>query len=378
MNLCLSFIIGCSGFLLTTSVLAQEKDCSDILQIYYAYYDIEDDLKFRSTLREIIIKDDEKIQSEARSLDVFSEAVIPIADFIANVSGSGSYSDEEITWIRDKYKYSTEAAVSKDEFRKIVLRVASKGYKEMIDAWKSCGKKGVVTKIDMNNTEWRKFTFSAKWTNPFGVSNPGVTEFLVDGATCVGESFKKRSFGPITWNRTLPSEFASVTCTRKDSSGVIITLNTDKNGGRGIEMLEAILPQPPQPTIPDPPTLIKYQPLYAGMRPNCNQGIVASHEGHANCENRPIGFSIEKGPAAQKLLYLGTTPERNAGIISTKSNYGGGASKEWGYTISEEYKMEGSEALYVVKNCGVHDGEVSDRSGHRGCETDKIGWTFKP
>ena len=121
-----------------------------------------------------------------------------------------------------------------------------------------------------------------------------------------------------------------------------------------------------------------------GQTPGCNAGIVSNHEGHLNCVNTPIGFTIKEGPAAQQRLFLGILPGVNAGAITTKpsgelSLLGGvrpPGTQDYGYTIREDFKLPGSVALFVVVGCGKNDGEVTTNPYHKNCKTIEIGYTL--
>ena len=102
----------------------------------------------------------------------------------------------------------------------------------------------------------------------------------------------------------------------------------------------------------------RFNTLYVGQTPNCNAGIVTNNASHLGCVNLPLGYTIKAGAAAQQLLYLGVTPNVNAGAITTKRNFRGGATRVWGYTMKNTNRLSGSTQLYVVVGCGNNAGEV--------------------
>jgi hypothetical protein len=133
------------------------------------------------------------------------------------------------------------------------------------------------------------------------------------------------------------------------------------------------------------PKMERLNPLFVGQTPGCNAGIVSNHEGHLNCVNTPIGFTTKEGPAAEQRLFLGIVPGVNAGVITTKPAGGvelalGGVippgTRDYGYTIKEDFKLPESVALYVVIGCGKNDGEVTTNQYHKNCKTIPIGYTL--
>ncbi len=119
-----------------------------------------------------------------------------------------------------------------------------------------------------------------------------------------------------------------------------------------------------------------FNTLFEGQTPGCNENVVTNHQGHLNCANTPIGFTIKGGPAAQQQLFLGVVPNVNAGAITTKPGFRGGVTQNWGYTLKDDAKIPGSVRLYVVEGCGYYDGEVTTNPNHNNCPTTSIGWTY--
>ncbi len=122
-----------------------------------------------------------------------------------------------------------------------------------------------------------------------------------------------------------------------------------------------------------------YNVLYEGRTASKNAGTVGSHAGHLGGINKFIGYTVRengKDVNVHTKLYEGQAGE-NAGYISTKSDFRNGYTVEWGYTVQNERK--GTTQLFVVKGCGIHDGEVTTNPNHFNCDTTSpIGWTYLP
>lgn len=166
-------------------------------------------------------------------------------------------------------------------------------------------------------------------------------------------------------------------CVRQDRRAVSVVVTADFNPrGGGTLTLPRIPAAARLPAPPPAPTPEKANTLFVGQTLNCNAAIVTNHQGHLNCVNTPLGYTIKAGPAAMQMLYLGIDPNVNAGVISVKPSFRGGRTQDWGYTIRQQYKLPGSAQIFAVVGCGANDGEVTTNANHKNCPTTPIGWIY--
>lgn len=245
---------------------------------------------------------------------------------------------------------------------------------KQVEGWVECIRHsgGGAVLIIASNPNPRSFPLRVTFLPPTGVGQ-STMELSLDG-------------GLIDGRRSLVQKFVGkssrsyIVKPKQKSTEVVIAANI---AGLSDDLTVDLKPRPKvklenkqEETKTTLPVVEAFNPLFVGRTPHCNAAIVTNHQGHLNCVNVPIGFTIKSGPAAQQLLYLGVVGNVNAGAITTNERFRGGDTKEWGYTMREERKLPGSVPLYVVVGCGNDDGEVTTNSNHKNCQTNMIGWAY--
>lgn len=245
---------------------------------------------------------------------------------------------------------------------------------KQVEGWVSCiqASGGGAVLIVANNPNPKSFPLRVTFLPPNGVGQ-ATMELSLDGGLIDGRRSLEQKF-------VGKSSRSYIVKPKQKTTEVVIAANI---AGLSDDLTIDLKPRPrvkvektQEETKTTPPVVEAFNPLFVGLTPNCNAAIVTNHQGHLNCVNAPIGFTIKSGPAAQQLLYLGVVGNVNAGAITTNERFRGGDTKEWGYTMREERKLPGSVPLYVVVGCGNNDGEVTTNAGHKNCQTNPIGWAY--
>lgn len=139
---------------------------------------------------------------------------------------------------------------------------------------------------------------------------------------------------------------------------------------RGAEPLPGALSSRGAVTGPERDTILY---LTRSTQPECPTGMVSTGHGHMNCEATPIGFTVKPG-RSQILtpLYVGVVPGVNSGMVTTDPRLNEGETRPIGSTTTQAY---GGNQLYVGIRQGCNQGIVSGTANLNGCETAPIGWT---
>jgi len=120
--------------------------------------------------------------------------------------------------------------------------------------------------------------------------------------------------------------------------------------------------------------------LFLGLTPNVNAGEIANNSAHKGGTNVPYGFAIEEDDQfSGAALYVGMTPNVNAGMINTsEGNWRGGATTLIGYAIKPGQQKPADHPLYVGVSPPRCAGAVANNPNHQGCEMALVGYSYEP
>jgi hypothetical protein len=173
--------------------------------------------------------------------------------------------------------------------------------------------------------------------------------------------------------RWAPGSSYAAIITRQPQTDFRIVANV---GGWNDTAFVAYLP-PPAEFVATP---VGKSQLFLGLTPNVNAGEIANNSGHKGGANVPYGFAIEKDDEfSGTALYVGTTPGVNAGIINTsEGSWRGGASTLIGYAIKPGRQKPADHPLYVGVSPPRCASAVANNPGHQGCEMALVGYSYEP
>ncbi|MBR0802854.1 hypothetical protein JQ636_04820 [Bradyrhizobium japonicum] len=231
-----------------------------------------------------------------------------------------------------------------------------------VAAYRDClrnGRPGPI--IYVHNARPDAVTVTVKWVGAPRAASPTQGEISLTGGTL------ERPF-PASW-RTNES-YARIVF-RESGKDFRIVANI---GGDSENAFVAYLP----PEIPPPPPPRPKTQIFVGTTPNVNAGEASTNPTHKKGATKSVGFAIADGAAAGTPLYVGKTPNVNAGIITTKPTFRGQTAEPIGYAVKTDAAKAGDIKLYEGPAGTPCDGVVSDYERHLNCSMQFFGYAHQP
>jgi len=210
-----------------------------------------------------------------------------------------------------------------------------------------------------------------------GVYSPALPQAGQDGGYGRFDFSHLPSAGNATvkWNcvfreGAIPAGSRSYTCyalvgTLEDVTRGMSALHTALTGRAG----------PPAQAVPPPraaaPVAADATPLFVGTTPDCNAGIVTINPTFRRCATTPLGTTsgTRTGPA-QTALYVGVSPKAAAGVVTTNPRHLNGTTRPIGFLAPVG---AAGTPLYAGTAQDCNAGVVSSNPVHLHCTSEPIG-----